>query len=102
LEALAAYPWPGNVRELMNTVQRLLVMAGGPWITAEEVQAALPSAEGPPGAPTGEAVRLAEVERRHIQKTLNRLGGHLSRTAEALGIDRKTLRLKIRKYGLGA
>jgi DNA-binding NtrC family response regulator len=102
LEALAAYPWPGNVRELMNTVQRLLVMAGGPNITAEEVAAALPSAEGPAGPAGGEPVRLQDLERRHIQQTLDRLGGHMSRTAEALGIDRKTLRLKIRKYGLGA
>jgi DNA-binding NtrC family response regulator len=45
-------------------------------------------------------VLLSDVERRHIQKTLRRLGGHMTRTAEALGIDRKTLRLKLRKYDL--
>jgi DNA-binding NtrC family response regulator len=42
------------------------------------------------------------MERRHILKTLSRLHGHRSRTAQALGIDRKTLRHKIRKYGLDA
>jgi DNA-binding NtrC family response regulator len=45
-------------------------------------------------------VLLSEVERRHIQKTFKRLGGHMTNTAQALGIDRKTLRLKLRKYGL--
>ncbi len=100
LELLAGYEWPGNVRELQNTVQRLLVMATRPQVGAEEVESALPSAGGE--AAGGEPVLLREVERRHIQKTLKRLGGHMTRTAEALGIDRKTLRLKMRKYGLSA
>jgi two-component system, NtrC family, response regulator HydG len=98
LEQLAAYEWPGNVRELQNTVQRLLVMATGSQIGSEEVEAALPHSSGE--VLLGEPVLLSEVERRHIQKTLKRLGGHMTNTAQALGIDRKTLRLKLRKYGL--
>lgn len=98
LEHLSTHDWPGNVRELQNTVQRLLVMAAGPQIESEEVESALPHSPGE--TPLGEPVLLSEVERRHIQKTLKRLGGHMTRTAQALGIDRKTLRLKLRKYGL--
>ena len=41
---------------------------------------------------------LAEVERHHIEETLWRLDGHIGKAAEALGIDRKTLRLKLRQY----
>jgi len=100
LELLKAHQWPGNVRELQNTVQRLMVMAVGPTIGAEEVESALPNPGGE--ASSGEPLLMSEVERNHIQKTLRQFGGHLSRTAEALGIDRKTLRLKMRKYGLEA
>ncbi len=100
LEHLSAYDWPGNVRELQNTVQRLMVMASGPQIGEDEIESALPRSPGESLA--GEPVSLSEVERHHIQKTLNRLGGHMTRTAQALGIDRKTLRLKMRKYGLGS
>jgi two-component system response regulator HydG len=98
LDLLCSYDWPGNIRELQNTVQRLTVMATNSQIGVSEVESALPNSSGQ--APQEEAVLLSEIERQHIEKTLRRLGGHMSRTAQALGIDRKTLRLKLRKYGL--
>ncbi|GAI58820.1 unnamed protein product, partial [marine sediment metagenome] len=48
----------------------------------------------------GEVRRLIDVEREHIVKTLKMFNGHKGRTAESLGIDRKTLRLKLRAYGM--
>jgi DNA-binding NtrC family response regulator len=97
LEALTKYPWPGNVRELGNAVQRLVVLASKPLIDRADLEAA-----GTCKVERGREnpLSLAEVERRHILDTLKRLGGRRSDTAQALGIDRKTLRNKMRKYGL--
>ncbi|MCB2185854.1 MAG: sigma-54 dependent transcriptional regulator [Deltaproteobacteria bacterium] len=97
LDRLRQHHWPGNVRELANMVQRLVVLATGPYIDAEDIQnlGALT-----PAQPDDEALTLAQVERRHILGALRRLGGHKGRAAQELGIDRKTLRLKIKKYHL--
>ncbi len=97
LELLSRHPWPGNVRELENTVQRLVILASQPYIDAADIEANLPLMQE---AGEAEAVGLAEVERRHILATLRRLGGHRSQTAAVLGIDRKTLRQKLKSYGL--
>ncbi|RJX33413.1 MAG: sigma-54-dependent Fis family transcriptional regulator [Desulfarculus sp.] len=99
LESLTRYPWPGNVRELGNAIQRLVVLAARPVIDLADLEAA-----GTCRLQTGDeaALSLAEVERRHILGTLQRLGGRRSEAARTLGIDRKTLRNKIRKYRLDA
>ncbi len=98
LEMLTRHHWPGNVRELQNMIQRLVVMASGTVIDAADLEAA--------GSLVGERsedqepMKLDEMERLHIGRVLRQLGGRRSETAEALGIDRKTLRQKIRKYQL--
>ena len=97
LRLLSNHHWPGNVRELENVVQRLAILATGPMISHEEVEIAL---GGNTGLGTGEVISLAQLEERHIRETLQRLDGHRTRTAQALGIDRKTLLHKIKKYGL--
>ncbi len=99
LETLTKYAWPGNVRELGNAVQRLVVLASKPTIDRNDLEAAgTCRVERAQGA----GLSLAEVERRHILGTLKRLGGRRSETAKVLGIDRKTLRNKIIRYGLEA
>ncbi|MFZ5585327.1 MAG: sigma-54-dependent transcriptional regulator [Thermodesulfobacteriota bacterium] len=98
IETLVRYDWPGNVRELQNMLQRLVVMSRGPWIDVADLEGCgLASAAQPPAA-AGDELRLEEVERQHIAKVLHLMGGRRSETAQALGIDRKTLRLKLRKY----
>jgi DNA-binding NtrC family response regulator len=98
LDMLSRHHWPGNVRELQNMIQRLVVMASGAMIDAADLEAA--------GSIVGERsedqepLKLEEMERLHIGRVLRQLGGRRSETAEALGIDRKTLRQKIRKYQL--
>jgi DNA-binding NtrC family response regulator len=98
LDMLTRHHWPGNVRELQNMIQRLVVMASGAMIDAADLEAA--------GSIVGERsedeepLKLEEMERLHIGRVLRQLGGRRSETAEALGIDRKTLRQKIRKYQL--
>jgi two-component system, NtrC family, response regulator AtoC len=106
---LAAYPWPGNVRELRNALERAVVFSRGssgavatkndllePENFPESVRAAAPGA-----ASTVAGLRsLEEVEREVITATLEATHYQISRSAAALGISRKTLLEKRKKYGL--
>jgi two-component system response regulator HydG len=96
LAALGAYGWPGNVRELENTIQRLVVMVDRDMIDVSDLPAILRFAAG---NAEGDRRTLAEVEREHIRQVLDSVQGNKSRAARILGIDRKTLREKIREPG---
>jgi len=95
MKALMQYRWPGNVRELENTVERLVVFAQGEKITSQDL---VYSNTVPSGSLKREPSRLTEVERLHIIKVLEQTEGNKSEAARMLGIDRKTLRTKIKKY----
>ncbi len=94
LSVLRNYDWPGNVRELENVVQRIVLMTEGDVIDAPDL---------PPlmrfSALRGVGIHrtLAEVEYEHINNVLASVGGNKTRAAEILGIDRKTLRLKLQR-----
>jgi two-component system response regulator HydG len=97
LEIFLHHDWPGNVRELENTVERLVVLSTGPYLEPEDLAyAGLFLA--PPAEST--ALDLKDLEKEHIRRTLQKFGGHKSETAKALGIDRKTLREKLKRYNL--
>jgi len=102
LAMLTEYDWPGNVRELENVIERAVILARSNSITA----ALLPIGRrrGPAAIPKGmpPLVALDEVERQHIKAILKRTGFHKSRTAEILGISRKTLDRKILEFNLNA
>jgi DNA-binding NtrC family response regulator len=95
---LTRYPWPGNVRELRNVVERLSVLAADGEVTAAEVALHLP-ATGPEEVDSG-LLSLADVERRHILKVLQRCSGNRARAAKILEIDPKTLYNKLKTYQL--
>jgi two-component system response regulator HydG len=97
LDVFMGHDWPGNVRELENTVERLVVLSTGPYLEPEDLAyAGLFSAP----APESTSLDLKDLEREHILRTLQRFGGHKSDTARALGIDRKTLREKLKRYDI--
>ncbi|MDR1955409.1 MAG: sigma-54 dependent transcriptional regulator [Treponema sp.] len=93
--ALYAYDWPGNVRELRNCMESAVVMAEGPVITEDDLPPTLrtKSEEGWIRIPRGTS--LAEAEQFIIRDTLSFLQGNKSKTAEVLGIGRKTLHRKL-------
>src|SRR5256885_12404060 len=106
---LAAYAWPGNVRELRNALERAVVFsrpargataAQGDFLDPqdfpENVRAAAPGA----ASPVADLRSLEEVEREVIAGTLEATHYQISRSAAALGISRKTLLEKRKKYGL--
>jgi len=93
LESFLAYQWPGNVRELENVVQRLVVMTEGDEIDVPSLPAVMRFS-----VPRQQGVNrtLADVESEHIQAVLASVGGNRTLAAKILGIDRKTLREKLK------
>ena len=91
--ALRAWPWPGNVRELRELMLRLSRAACPDPVEAGELPAAVAGALG--RGPAAD-LTLETAEREHITRVLRECGGNKSRAAQALGIDRKTLRDKLR------
>ncbi|MEX2648547.1 MAG: nitrogen regulation protein NR(I) [Alphaproteobacteria bacterium] len=127
LERLRAHPWPGNVRELRNVVSRALLLGSGDTIDAVTVAACLRDGLGKPDEPGedglgpsverhlrayfrahGDALPiqglyervLREVERPLVALTLDATRGNQLRAAEMLGLNRNTLRKKIRELGI--
>jgi len=93
-EALLQYPWPGNVRELENLMQRLVVMSPGEAIKVPHLPKYMRfTVAGERGLDR----TLAEVEREHIRNVLALVGGNKTQAARILGIDRKTLRQKLKR-----
>jgi len=93
LDVFKTYHWPGNVRELQNIVHRLVVMTEGDVVDAPDLPALMHfSALG--GSKRFRTLAAAEAE--YIRNVLASVGGNKTRAAEILGIDRKTLRDKLR------
>jgi two-component system response regulator HydG len=93
LEVLKGYYWPGNVRELQNVIQRLVVMAEGDTIDVPDLPS-LMRFSAIPGS--GISKTLAVVEAEYIKRVLESVNGNKSKAARILGIDRKTLREKLK------
>ncbi len=105
LEILMSYNWPGNVRELENAIERLVIFAQGQIIGEEDIQmAGLCASELKKKrfsfVKEETPMSLEEVEKAHILSVLERTGGNRTQTAQILGIDRKTLRNKLKKWGI--
>ena len=99
--ALAAYTWPGNVRELKNVMERALVFAHDASIAPADFPEIMRAASPGAGVAGAGLRSLEEVEREVIAATLEATHYKISKSAEILGISRKTLLDKRKKYGLG-
>jgi two-component system, NtrC family, nitrogen regulation response regulator NtrX len=106
LELLKNYSWPGNVRELKNLIERLAIMHSGAVIRADDIPSPFNTSRYKPG---GEETLFSletlkegrEVfERQFISCKLEQFGGNISKTAEAIGMERSNLHKKIKYYGL--
>jgi DNA-binding NtrC family response regulator len=82
--------WLGNVRELENAVERLVLLAQGPEVTAQDVEEHLAD-DSPLDSPFAPTLTLDEVKRIHIASVLKTNNGNKMRTARLLGINVKTL-----------
>ena len=94
-EALTLYAWPGNVRELRSTMTKLAVLVSEGTIRGDHLPAHLTvKSHREPQVPK----TLEEAEKEHILKILEETGGNQVKASQILGINRKTLYKKIKKY----
>jgi len=111
MDLLRLHPWPGNVRELRNTIERVVIMTAGERIEAQHLPAPLLGASGAaPAVPAAAGAALSDFgtlaearddfEKRYIMKKYQECGGNMSRTAEALGVERSNLYRKMKSFGL--
>lgn len=96
-QILKSYHWPGNVRELENVIHRLVVMVEGDIIDAPDLPSLMRFS-----VPRGKKQNrtLVEVEIEHIKNVLASVNGNKTHAARILGINRKTLREKLKNYEL--
>ncbi len=95
---LAAYSWPGNIRELRNALERAIVFGKGPDLGPGDFSENIRAAAGGTAILSG-LRSLEQIERDVIAETLEATRYHISKSAEILGISRKTLLEKRKKYG---
>jgi DNA-binding NtrC family response regulator len=111
LDLFARYWWPGNIRQLRNEIQRAVAMsAPGGSIEPEHLSPDLAAPPAPPDAGAGPVVirqaprnlaaAVQEIERDLIVSTLGRTRGNISEAARVLGVTRRGLYLKMRRFGL--
>ena len=100
-EVLCRYAWPGNIRELKHAVERACILSPGPLLDAEAFFGeGLDGGEGQGALSPSLAEYLQAGEKNYLQIVLEKHGGHMTHTAEALGISRKTLWEKMRRLSL--
>ncbi|MBC7386726.1 MAG: sigma-54-dependent Fis family transcriptional regulator [Cryobacterium sp.] len=117
-QQISQYRWPGNIRQLENTLERLVLLSDSTEITLRDLPEEIFQEEGQPegersdgekrrapqasGMTFKAAVRLQTqaAERDLISKALSETGGNVTRAAEALGLSRKGLQLKMKELGL--
>jgi two-component system nitrogen regulation response regulator NtrX len=106
MERLREYGWPGNVRELRNLVERLMILAPEDTIKERDLPAGVrgdgATASVPPWDLDYPSLRAARdaFEKRYIERKLTELGGNVSKTAQALALERSNLYRKMRAYSI--
>jgi two-component system response regulator AtoC len=107
IQALSEAEWPGNVRELENAIARMVALSGGGEIGVEAFARAPlrlvrnePAAETPPERLLSLNEQIEALERRVIAETLAAVFWNQSTATRQLGLNRGTLRERLRKYGL--
>jgi two-component system NtrC family response regulator len=103
LDALGRHEWRGNVRELENVLERALILCRADTLDLRDLPdhllASAPASRHAHQAQPGESP-LEAAERQALEETLRKYAGHRERTAQALGISRRTLQYRLKKYGL--
>jgi len=102
LAILKEYAWPGNVRELRNVMERAVILARGEWIEPQHLPPYIqnPSADATSKIVLPANVTAAEAEKELILRTLERTGYNKAEAARQLEVDVKTIRNKLKAYGL--
>ena len=97
---LMSHTWPGNVRELENVIERAVTLGRGPAVEPRDLPPHLAGGTNPLERALAKEASLEDLEKDYIAMILRRTKGHQIRAASILGIDRRTLYRKIRRFGL--
>jgi DNA-binding NtrC family response regulator len=100
LAMLIDYTWPGNVRELENVIERAVTLGRGPAVEPRDLPPHLAGGTNPLERALSKEATLEDLEKDYIAMILRRTKGHQIRAASILGIDRRTLYRKIRRFSL--
>jgi len=101
LSLLLDYDWPGNVRELEHAMERAVLVCDSEDILPEHLPPEIQFPEERRIRRAGEeGISLEAVEKEYIKMVLKKTGGHKSKAASILGMDRRTLYRKLKKYGI--
>ncbi len=101
MRLLEAYAWPGNVRELENVVERAVAMSGHSVLLPHDLPSHIaPESPASSAEDTASLPSLDELTRRHLVRVLAATGGNKKRTAEILGVDRRTLYRMLERYAM--
>jgi DNA-binding NtrC family response regulator len=101
---MATYPWPGNIRELESVIGNACMMADGKFLDLSELPDRIRSQSNDQSPMDDGLISLEEMQRRHVMRVLDRVGGNKARAAETLGIGRATIyqllsRMRLEKGG---
>jgi len=100
MDILTEYAWPGNVRELEHSMERILILEDADVIRVRNLPSFITQRQGELQMFSEEPLTLEELENKYITFVLKRTKGKKTEAANILGINRKTLASKIKKYGL--
>lgn len=101
LDLFREYAWPGNVRELRNVMERAVILAKGEWIELSHLPPYLRSPKAAARIVLPAGTTAAETEKELILRMLEQTGNNKAEAARRLGLDVKTIRNKLKSYGLG-
>ena len=97
-QLLMEYSWPGNVRELENIIERACVLGQSDTILPRQIAGWLKPSLNGDSLNVHLGLTLEEVNKRYTRATLESLGGHRAKTAQALGIGLRTLGMKVKRW----
>lgn len=101
MDLFQRFSWPGNIRQLRNVVERLVITSREPVIRPEDLPQFISLEEVPrDGFTVRPGTSIQEVEKVLIQQTLSRVSSNREEAARVLGISRRALQYKLKKYGL--
>jgi transcriptional regulator with PAS, ATPase and Fis domain len=99
IEMLSSHGWPGNVRELENMVERAIALNTSGMLTAADFSEYMTRKENRSTQFPADLVSLEEIERQYVGHVIERCNGNMSRAAEVLRIDRRTLYRMMERFG---